>query len=270
MEEIIEALGITGAEARVTVKTLNGEISQMTTVVENLKVAGPLGKPKWIKLPRAYTEQELPVDEQEIATPEKVKRWNYLEGIANEICSNTDISVRLLIGANCAEALEPKEVISCRKSGPYVVKTIFGWCVFGPISCSSKNGDKVSCNRVSVEEAGLHHFCVINEVKDTGIKDMLNKIYHADFTESVQPRKFDKMLNLSDELSWGDQKFLRLTEEVTKEDGYYQLALPFQKRDQHWPNNWIQAKMRLQGLKKRFMKDENFFKDYSNFMEDLF
>ena len=84
-QEIIEALGITGVDARVTVKILNGEISQMTTVVENLKVAGSLGKPKWIKLPRAYTNQELPVDEQEIATPEKVKRWNYLEGIANEI-----------------------------------------------------------------------------------------------------------------------------------------------------------------------------------------
>ena len=28
--------------------------------------------------------------------------------------------------------------------------------------------------------------------------------------------------------------------------------------------------MRLQGLKKRFMKDENVFKDYSNFMEDFF
>ena len=28
--------------------------------------------------------------------------------------------------------------------------------------------------------------------------------------------------------------------------------------------------MRLHGLKKRFMKDGNWFKDYSNFMEDLF
>ena len=45
----------------------------MTPVVENLKVPGPLGKPKWINLPRAYTKQDLPVDEQEIATPEKVR-----------------------------------------------------------------------------------------------------------------------------------------------------------------------------------------------------
>ena len=38
-EEIIEALGITVTETRVTVKMLNGEISQMTTMVENLKVS---------------------------------------------------------------------------------------------------------------------------------------------------------------------------------------------------------------------------------------
>ena len=186
-EGITEALGITGAETRAAVKTLIGEISQMITMFENLKVAGSLGKPKWIRLPRAFTKQDLPVDEQEIATPKKVKRWNYLEGIANEICPNTDISVGLLIGANCAEALEPKEVISSSESGPYVGKTILGWCVVGPISCTSKNGDKVSCNCVSVEEAGSqnlekHHFCIIIEMKGTGIKDKLNKIYHVEIS----------------------------------------------------------------------------------------
>ena len=89
-----------------------------------------------------------------MATPEKMERWNYLEEIANEICPNTDISLELLIGANCVEALEPKAVISSRDSGLYAVKTILGWCVVGPISYSSKNGDKISCNCVSVEEAG--------------------------------------------------------------------------------------------------------------------
>ena len=204
-----------------------------------------------------------------------MKRWNYLEGPANEICPNTVISVGLLIGANCAEGLEPKEVISSRASGPYEVKTILGWCVVGLIPVVVKMEIRSAANRVSVEEAesqnlGKHQFCVINEVKDTGIKDMLNKIYHADFTESVQPRKFDKMLNLGDELSWEDQKFLRLMEkEVTKEDGHYKPPLPFRKTDQQWPNNRIQAKMWLQGWKKRFMKDENLFKDYTNFMENL-
>ena len=45
-EEITEALGITGEETKVTVKTLSGEVSQMTSVAENLELAGSLGKPK--------------------------------------------------------------------------------------------------------------------------------------------------------------------------------------------------------------------------------
>ena len=75
---------------------------------------------------------------------------------------------------------------------------------------------------------------------------MANKIYHTDFTEAVQPKKFHEILNLSDELPWGKQKFLRRMEkEVAMEDGHYQLPLPFRKRDQDWPNYSVKAKMKL-------------------------
>ena len=43
--------------------------------------------------------------------------------------------------------------------------------------------------------------------------------------------------------------------EVTQEDRRYQLPLPFRKKDQHWPNNRVHVKMRLQGSKKRFIED---------------
>ena len=76
--------------------------------------------------------------------------------------------------------------------------------------------DCVSVKEVESQNLGKHHFCVINEVRDAGIKDILNKIYHADFNESVQPKKFDKMLNISDQLLWEDQKFLKLTEKKVK------------------------------------------------------
>ena len=51
-EEIIEELGITGADTTVILKTLKGEISQTTAIVENLSVAGFIDyrKPNSIKL----------------------------------------------------------------------------------------------------------------------------------------------------------------------------------------------------------------------------
>ena len=39
-KEIIEALVITGADTKVTVKTLNGEISQTITVIKDMMVSG--------------------------------------------------------------------------------------------------------------------------------------------------------------------------------------------------------------------------------------
>ena len=50
------------------------------------------------------------------------------------IKDDQSINVELLIGANCARALEPIKVIPSRNDGPYAMKTILGWCIVGPIS----------------------------------------------------------------------------------------------------------------------------------------
>ena len=54
-----------------------------------------------------YARTELPVDKDEIATPEKIKQWYYLKVIASDITQTDGIKVGLLIGANCMKALEP-------------------------------------------------------------------------------------------------------------------------------------------------------------------
>ena len=96
-----------------------------------------------------------------------------------------------------SEALELKEVISSRERVVFMQlrQSLVGVCL-----------GQYPILVISVEEAGSynlgkHHFCIVNEVKDTRIKDILNKIYHVDFTEGVQPRRFDKMLSCSDELT---------------------------------------------------------------------
>ena len=56
-----------------------------------------------------------------------------LPKISKELGDNEDISVDLLIGANCLEALRPVEVIPRPNDGPYAIRTALGWCVVGPI-----------------------------------------------------------------------------------------------------------------------------------------
>ena len=96
------------------------------TTVENRSVSKATvsdGRPKWIKLPSGLSKKEIPVDSCEIETARKLKKWDYLEKIFKELGDNEDISVDLLIGANCLEALEPVEVIPRQNDGPYAIRT---------------------------------------------------------------------------------------------------------------------------------------------------
>ena len=81
----------------------------------------------WIDLPVTYTKEDLPVNDEDVATAEKIKRWKYLERIASEITQGQFISIGLLIGGNCTNALEPLEVISSEQGSPHVFQTLLGW-----------------------------------------------------------------------------------------------------------------------------------------------
>ena len=95
-------------------KMLIGHQKESLYIVEGLsvsKVTVSDGNPKLTKLPSAFSKKEIPVDSCEIATARKLKKWDYLGKISKELGDNENISVDLMIGAKCLEALEPVEVI---------------------------------------------------------------------------------------------------------------------------------------------------------------
>ena len=55
----------------------------------------------WIDLPVTYTKEDLPVDDEDVAKREKIRKWKYLEKIAREITQGQCISIGVLIGGNC-------------------------------------------------------------------------------------------------------------------------------------------------------------------------
>ena len=67
-----------------------------------------------MKLPCTYTQEDLSVDSNEVATIDKIKRWNYLDKITAEVNANDNTVVTLLIGVNCAKVLEPRELIASK------------------------------------------------------------------------------------------------------------------------------------------------------------
>ena len=76
-----------------------------------------------ISLPRMFSQDDLPVASDEIATPENIQQWKYLLRIIPEMKIDGNLGVKLLIGANCLKALEPQEVISSQGAAPFAFKT---------------------------------------------------------------------------------------------------------------------------------------------------
>ena len=186
---LMEQLNISGIQTYINIKRLIGHQKESSYIVESLSVSKATvsrGNPKWIKLPSAFSKKEIPVDSCEIATAGKFKKWDYLERISKELGDNENISVGLLIGTNCLEALEPVEVIPRQNDGPYAIRTALGWCVVGPIKARCHN--VVSCNRIAVIKADSgqmadHHFDIEKGCEDIGVKEMLKKMYMTNFNE---------------------------------------------------------------------------------------
>ena len=135
LEKLLQDLGVNGEKTSITIKTVNGDLNNKTTVVEGLKVSSSKYEDgEWIELPKTFAKKYLPVDQDDIATPSKLKQWKYLEGIMDKISKRDDLSVGLLIGANCTKALEPLNIIPSCDNGPYAFQTTLGWCVVGPVN----------------------------------------------------------------------------------------------------------------------------------------
>lgn len=76
-------------------------------IIEGIDVRGVVDNNNWIKLPKMRTWAQFTIDKKEIATPDEIKQWCYLNVIASKITQTDDVQVDLLIGANCMKPSEP-------------------------------------------------------------------------------------------------------------------------------------------------------------------
>ena len=106
METLINNLGVKGQRTSITIKIINGEVTNKAVVVKRLRVSSGNGDSHdWLELPDTYTKKYLPVGKEDVATPSKLKQWKHLESVFGEIGQKEGISVGLLIGANYAKEL---------------------------------------------------------------------------------------------------------------------------------------------------------------------
>ncbi|KAL7881025.1 hypothetical protein SRHO_G00032790 [Serrasalmus rhombeus] len=86
--------------------------------------------------------------------------------------------------------------------------------------------------------------------------------YNQDFNEVASQERT--------EMSIEDKQFLEIANGALLKDGHYSLNLPFRKPDVFMPNNRQVAEQRLQSLKRKMKRDEQYKQEYIAFLNDIF
>lgn len=166
-----------------------------------------------ISLPPAYTRDFIPLECSHIPTSETTRRWNHLNGIAQEIPMLLDCKVGLLIGYNCSRALAPRQVITGGNDEPYAIRTDLGWSIVGSSHHIAKSTEVTGlCHRVCVKEVPMLTPASIRALE-------------SDFRET-SPRERS--------ISQDDIQFTQLlNDRIHKNsEGHLEMPLPFKTRPQ--------------------------------------
>ena len=128
-----------------------------------------------IRLPGAYSQEDISAKRGQIPRPETTQNWPHLAPITDQLMPNRkDIEVGLLIGANCTRAIKPTEVIPGRDDDPYAQKTVLGLGVIGVVNPTKneEGDDYCSCHRIASLEFNpssgkkICHFALKTKVKE--------------------------------------------------------------------------------------------------------
>ncbi|TPP57117.1 Protein disulfide-isomerase [Fasciola gigantica] len=231
------SLGIDGPLTRLSVTTLAGTASQVTSEV-NFAVQSLSGDYQ-PQVERAYTLKTLPV--QTAYIPSGLESWSHLRDVHFEEIK--DRTVDLLIGTNTPEShwVQDQRIGTSRQ--PYAVKTVLGWVLLGPTGRSATQWKYVNClaSEVTMESEIL-------------------KLYETEFGDATHNEKLSHSLE--------DKVALEIVQgSVTIVEGHYQLSLPWKRNWREIPENRYLAERRLNSLRIRFLKDPNLLSKYTDIME---
>ena len=232
-ESLMQKLHLTGRKGRILLRTMGQEKVVSSNIVSGLEVAALEGD-SFLELPRAYTQESMPVNRGNIPTERDIKQWSYLKDIH---LPQIDAGIELLIGTNVPKALEPLEVVCSVNNGPYAIRTLLGWTVNGPLTGNS--GDTINWE---------HPQITVNRVSVVNLDDLWQQQFKNDFPESS--------IEEQPAMSREDQRFLEFVSNSAQQvEGHYQISLPLRNVDISMPNNKRIVEQRLCCLKRRFQKD---------------
>ena len=271
-----EKLGVQGIETTLNLSTMLGR-EEIPVYKVNGLIVERIDKRVEVELPKTYSRDQIPSRRDQIPRPEIADRWPHLRKIKDKIMPyQEDLEIGLLIGCNCPKAIKPKEVILGKGEDPYALRTLLGWGIVGPVGMSEDRVNEEdrhttsTCNRILTREVGTQGHpqgnnisfvlrpCTKEKISPVAVKRM----FEQDFSEIAA--------NVQG-LSWEDRKFLAIAEGGIRllDSGHYELPLPLKHPAVKLPDNYELAARRLNQLKKRFLANDQYRRDYVTFMENV-
>ncbi|XP_070549367.1 uncharacterized protein [Ptychodera flava] len=245
-DKVRQQLNVGGKKTKVNLHTITGNKTVDSHIIKGLEVTD-LEESNLIRLPPAYTQSKIPVSTDDILTQADIKSYPYLERVH---LPSIDAEIGLLIGNNVPDAFEPWEVINSQGQGPFAVRTRLGWVVNGSLMRAGMADDDINqavVNRIQVGPA---------------VDQQLMDYFNREFSERTIDDKPEDSIE--------DQRFMKMMDTETEyHDGHYQVPLPFRKDNVMLPDNRTVAEYRLNQLKKRFKRDEAYYREYAAFIEGI-
>ena len=181
---------------------------------------------------------------------EDFQGWSHLSGIELPKIQNKD--VRVLIGSNVPEAFKVMEERKEKRGEPIAVRSLLGWTLMGPTE-NHQEDSSFSVNFVRLEDG--------SDSRDEAFLSQVEKFWKTDFVDTLSSTKLAMLVE--------DERALNLIEDsVVKVSGHYQVALPWRFQPPYLPNNRIAAEQRLQLLRNKFLRNEEFFRKYKDTVND--
>ena len=271
-ENLRQRLGIDGTTTLLQLSTLASKDKLLKCMkVSDLQVRGH-NSDKTIPIHAAFTRDSIPANRQHIPSPSIVAELPHLSKMAHELMERSDAEIGLLIGYDCPRAFTPREIITAPNQEIFAQRTDLGWGVMGTFECSSSNDHSVMyCHKIVTEEvvAPLRNKNSVSfAIKSAKPKEILcpvdlNNLIDQEFATSKDAHDPKRSID--------DQKFLDTLNNGTTRtaDGHFEMPLPFCNNNPVLPNNRVVAEKRLQGLKRKLLKDEAYKDDYCKFMTKI-
>ncbi|XP_055520958.1 uncharacterized protein LOC129715113 [Leucoraja erinacea] len=169
-ENLMRRLDITGEKVKIQMRTMNKEKDYQSYYITNMEISS-LDEDNFIPISEVFTHETMPVGRQNVPRCEDLQQWPYLKEVKiTKINSDID----LLIGTNALRALEPVQIIRSQKDGPYAMKTLLGWVIYGSLCKNKESTSKMNCRAVAV-----------NQISTGKLEKLLMKQYNHDFNEST-------------------------------------------------------------------------------------